>query len=80
MKEEVYNSLIQLCDKLIYTALYELMKNIDIFDIWNENIDSDLKNCVLVQLRSIYSIRDRIVKLHNADKIIGGQNNETTNS
>lgn len=79
MREEVYNSLIQLCDKLIYTALYELM-DIDIFDIWNENRDTELKNCVLVQLRSIYSIRDRIVKLHNADKIIGGTDNETSNS
>ena len=79
MKEEVYNSLILLCDKLIYTALYELM-DIDIFDIWNENRDTELKNCVLVQLRSIYSIRDRIVKLHNADKILGGTDNEKTNS
>lgn len=79
MKEEVYNSLIQLCDKLIYTALYELM-DIDIFDIWNENRDTELKNCVLVQLRSIYSIRDRIVKLHNADKILGGTDNAKSDS
>lgn len=79
MREEVYNSLILLCDKLIDTALYELM-DIDIFDIWNENRDTELKNCVLVQLRSIYSIKDRIVKLHNANKILGGQNNERSNS
>lgn len=79
MEETVYNDLIKLCDALIDTALYNLM-NVDTYDIWREEYDTDIKACVLVQLRSIMAIKDRIKKLRNAGKVTGGIKNEKTNS
>lgn len=79
MNDVVYNELIKLCDAFIDTALSRLMR-VDIYDIWKENYDEDIKTSVLVQLRAIASIKDRIRKLHNINIVLGGTDNETDNS
>ena len=79
MSDVVYNELIKLCNVFIDTALSRLMK-VDIYDIWKENYDEDIKTSVLVQLRAIASIKDRIRKLHNINIVLGGTDNETSDS
>lgn len=69
MSDEVYNELIKLCNVFIDIALYKL-RDIDIYDIWKENYDEDIKISVLVQLRAIASIKDRIEKLHNINIVL----------
>lgn len=76
--EVVYNDLIKLCNVFIDTALSNLM-NVGIYDIWKEEYDPEIKACVLVQLRAIASIKDRIEKLHNIN-LLGGFDDETSDS
>lgn len=79
MSDVVYNELIKLCDVFIDIALSRLMR-VDIYDIWKENYDEDIKISVLVQLRAIASIKDRIEKLHNINIVLGGTDDERSDS